>query len=365
MVDVTCHSFDTCPLRSSSLLIVHHDQQVIVTASDEVFDMLGYQASQLVNKPLSLLSLSTINNEKRQHYTKTRHATTKQWVKLTMCVHHDPFSMSSGLDYCLLAPTETLYNNNNNINNNDLLTSVSLVGLNSYGTIVHAYPATQFPQTSSLQLVGRPIMSFIHTDDVRPLCRLLRKSTTSTNNGRVDESVEEHTMEIRWLQDATNERFEWMKITIVNPTMYNQLSTLNGQPICLLRPTTTSHYTMWHDIWYSLENGRIYCMEFAQHLLACLVTLVKDIVSTYYTSSSPSLSLSSKESGQSPLSHIKVNDGVSIHLIPLVTRLNTNSDSLYYLISSFLNLPISFFPDRALLDLLKPILPQSKSPSSP
>ncbi|SAM08311.1 hypothetical protein [Absidia glauca] len=373
MTSDTSHSFDTCPLRSSSLLIVHHDQQVIVTASDEVFDMLGYHSDQLIGQPLSLLSLSTAHGKKHQ-VAKARHALTRQWVNLTICIHHDPFSTSSGLDYCLLAAI----NQQDQKHDTSHLTTVSLLGLNAYGSIVHAYPSPQFPQSSPCHLVGRPIMSFIHTDDVRPLCRLLRKSTNCTtisstfNNNNNSNNTAKYTMDVRWLKSSRDsDAFEWMQITIVNPTMYSHVPALNGRPICLLRPvhhTKSSYASDTLDlIWAALDSGRLYCLEFAQHLLACFMQLIQDLTMITAATTTRSLPL------QQPSTHyIKVNNGTSVHLVPLIPSISTfssssNSDSLFYLISSLLSytMPSSLFSDRTLLDLLKPILPQTKSPSSP
>lgn len=368
MTSDTSHSFDTCPLRSSSLLIVHHDQQAIVTASDEVFDMLGYHSEQLIGQPLSLLSLSTAHGKKHQ-VARARHALTRQWVNLTICIHHDPFSTSSGLDYCLLAATNQQEQNHDT----NQLTTVSLLGLNAYGSIVHAYPSPQFPQPASCHLVGRPIMSFIHTDDVRPLCRLLRKSTNcTTSSSALNSNAAKYTMDVRWLMSSRDsDAFEWMQITIVNPTMYSHVPALNGRPICLLRPahhTKSSYASDTLDlIWAALESGRLYCLEFVQHLLACFMQLIQDLTMITSTTTTRSLPLP-----PSNTHYIKVNDGTSVHLVPLIPAISTfssssNSDSLYYLISSLLSytMPSSLFSDRTLLDLLKPILPQTKSPSSP
>ncbi|CAO3593141.1 unnamed protein product [Absidia cylindrospora] len=380
MTKDTCHSFDSCPLRSSSLLIVQHDQQVIVTASDEVFDMLGYHANQLISQPLSVLSLSTLHQKTRQ-VTKTRHAITKQWIQLEVCVHHDPFSTASGLDYCLIvvADSNEPQQQQQQQQQQQPLSTVTLVGLNAYGSIVHAYPASEFPHPSSCDLVGRPIMSFIHTDDVRPLCRLLRKSTTHPLPP--SSTKDDYTMDVRWLKstklatttvDATLEpEFEWMHITIVNPTIYSHVPALNGRPICLLRPSSLSSapssFSALDSLGAALENGRIYCMEFLEHLLACLIQLIHDLSATSLQQQ-PLSSTQLTHYLPQPPQHIKVMDGTSIRLIPLSSSsLSNSNDSIFYLLSStFLSytMPTSFSPNRSLLDLLKPILPQTKSPSS-
>ncbi|KAI8330692.1 hypothetical protein BC941DRAFT_439932 [Chlamydoabsidia padenii] len=356
MTSHTSHSFDNCPLRSSSLLIVDHEQQVIVTASDEVFNMLGYHSDQLIRQPLSLLSLSTTRGKTHQ-VAKARHAITRQWVNLTICIHHDPFSTCSGLDYCLLAATDYPQQDNDNH-----LAMVTLIGLNAYGSIVHAYPSTQFPQPLSCHLVGRPIMSFIHTDDVRPLCRLLRKSTHCTTTS--SPNTMEYTMNLRWLRSSKDsDAFEWMQITVVNPTMYNHVPALNGRPICILRPRTKSSYAnnTLDLFWTALESSRLYCLEFVQHLLACLMQLIQDLTTTHRPL---------PHGNNTNHNYIKVNDGTSTHLIPLIPSIYTSSssmDGLYCLISSLLTftMPPSLLTDRTLLDILKPILPQTKSPSSP
>ena len=50
------HSFDSCPLRtSSSLFIVKQQDQTIVTATDEIFNILGYSPSDVIGKTIDQL----------------------------------------------------------------------------------------------------------------------------------------------------------------------------------------------------------------------------------------------------------------------------------------------------------------------
>ncbi|CAO3630120.1 unnamed protein product [Cunninghamella echinulata] len=377
------HSFDACSLRSSSLLIVHHEQQVIVTASDELFDLLGYHSGQLIEQPLSLLSFSTKTGKQCQRL-KIRHAKTKQWIKLQICIHHDPFSTSSGLDYCLVALTnETMHPYDNDqrrvqkATTTTTNTNVNLIGLNSYGTIIHAYPTFPFPQSTSRQLIGRPIMAFVHNDDILPLCQLLRKCTSgelyNNNCQRHEEALNEATLSIRWLYSCLDSnRYEWMQLTVVNPSIYHQVPSLSGQPICLLRPihslnknknSALSVLPSFLYLWDSIENGKLYCHEFINHVILSLTQLIYDLIPTRLITA---------------LDHRHHHSLMMIPHKKLITIKETDlcnsfmdaysdlSTTIFDFISTIIHthIPNAWLPDPNSFDFLKPILPQTKTPSS-
>ncbi|CAO3631643.1 unnamed protein product [Cunninghamella blakesleeana] len=404
MTNKNIHSFDACSLRSSSLLIVHHEQQVIVTASDELFNILGYHSGQLIEQPLSLLSLST-KNGKRFQRVQIQHAKTKQWIKLKICIHHDPFSTCSGLDYCLVALADTQASSSSKKEESDHqcikrkkqeqtnanTATVNLIGLNSYGTIIHAYPTIHFPQINSRQLLGRPIMSFVHDDDIIPLCQLLRKSTSgelynynnsyNNNNNTTfyynnrSALLNEATISIRWLYSCLDQhQYEWMQLTVVNPSIYNQVPSLSGHPICILQPIEKEksnyyYHSIYDYISTSIEDGKNYCDEFLHHVTMSLIQLIyvltpKKIIErtilpviSSSTSSATSLTLISKTLLMNPLKE---------QLFYLIDSYAHFTGNLFDFISTVIHyhVPNDWLPDINSFDFLKPILPQTKTPST-
>ncbi|ORX47068.1 hypothetical protein DM01DRAFT_1146333 [Hesseltinella vesiculosa] len=302
----TPHGFDGCPLRSSSLLIVNHKDQVIVTASDQVFDMLGYSNSQpekLLHQSTSILSFSTLDSGKHQHCVNVRHAQTQQWLQLRICIHRDPF-LTSGLDYCLVQKIVPPLP----FPASDKAAPITLLGLNAYGTIVRAHPSNDFPHPDGL-LVGRPIMAFIHSDDVLSLCGYLKQSCEQQKRApRSRRHLDPLDLPptdgllLRWLIhsyycDPFDERTAiWMNVQVIHPTQ----SCVHGQPaqpICLLQPLLEDDGVGW-KCWYEkvdrhrdwsltfedlhrwAEQMRYYCLDYVAHLMTSMIQLVQDLAPT-------------------------------------------------------------------------------------
>ncbi|CAO3656433.1 unnamed protein product [Mucor hiemalis] len=229
-----CHSFHDCPLRSSSLLIVNKEKQTIVTATDEIFDILGYEPTQLVGRSVNILDprrkyYKDEEGKKKERFT-LRHESFGQ-IPVEICIHHDPLTNATDLDYWLIRPLSTVLGGG-------LAPTASLpitiLRLSPFGTIEHAYPSTQFPQQLQ-ELKGRPIMSFVHESDVRPLCEKLCNIKKRIH----------HTFRIRWLrlfhpqEEHTEDDFDWVTFTIMNsPRRLSCDAAYDPQsrPICIIRP---------------------------------------------------------------------------------------------------------------------------------
>ncbi|OBZ83856.1 hypothetical protein A0J61_08091 [Choanephora cucurbitarum] len=209
------HSFYDCPLRNSSLLVVHKEHRTILTATDEVFNMLGYGPSDLFGKSIKRL------NPQREIKWKLKHAT-EGLMPFEICVHHDPFETNAThLEYWLIQPITVLTATNTS--------SFSILRLSSYGTIEQAQLAFDFPQ-STRSLIGCPIMSFIHEADVRLFCTNL-----SQMHNRPFASFH-----VRWIHDPSKHSYIHFNITVIHvPDKKRQQ---DGQiwPICIIRPEKRS-----------------------------------------------------------------------------------------------------------------------------
>lgn len=283
------HSFHDCPLRSSSLIIIHSEKQSIVTATDDVFSLLGYDPHQIIGKSIHLLS-------PRQHKNGILFRHENQGDRLfEVCVHHDPLQTSINLEYWLLKPKDAVAD-----------TPMTILRLCPFGTIEHAYPSLEFPQ-SSLELKGHPIMSFIHQYDVRLLCEKLKQCKVYD------------TFHIRWLKqhprDGNEEDFIWLSFTVIHtPSHFRRFScsTMHDpqtRPICIIRPVTNDETTsttasmltalwtftkdsiMQHTVfgmeWFStiidelnkaIEQGKVYMIEYFAHIVTHALKLLCDII---------------------------------------------------------------------------------------
>ncbi|KAI8075088.1 hypothetical protein BC940DRAFT_287407 [Gongronella butleri] len=445
------HCFDACPLRSSSLVIVHHGEQVIVTASDQVFDLLGYssqQMEQVVRQPsLAVLGFSTVGDEKQQ-LIHVRHAQTRQWLQLCVCVHRDPFA-TSGLDYCLvkrvtkpkpaalrMQPLQPLSRpsfsssfsslSSSSSSNASLVSAMStsppsppppwssrtnwsastcasasasssssssstssssfssssssstqneppitLLGLNAYGTIVRAYPSMDFPQQAA-HLVGRPMMAFVHSDDVLALCTYLRQSCEFAKKGGT--TTDDTALALRWLLPRHGggrhaERAAlWVHLTVIHPAATTAPTAQKKpppQPICLLQPVHTANsndndaWQYWYedqpfsmrDLWHWFANARLYFMDYMTHLMKSVLNVAHDLscpAPMILLARLSSLSLASSFASSSVASNVAFSAKSSFSpkaaaVSPLLATL-FDSDVIYESLVALLHL-FSFMPD--------------------
>lgn len=223
-----CHTFHNCPLRSSSLLIVSKEKQTIVTATDEVFDVLGYEPTALVGRSINSLDprrqFYYDSGEKKERFT-LRHESLGQ-TPFEICIHHDPLTNATDLDYWLIRPVNTVLRKTSS--------PFTILRLSPFGTIEHAYPSTQFPQQTR-ELKGHPIMSFVHESDVRSLCDKLCNIRRRTH----------HTFRVRWLhlihpnENHTDQDFEWVSLTVMNSPRKQSCDDAydpQSRPVCIIRP---------------------------------------------------------------------------------------------------------------------------------
>lgn len=299
-----CHSFHDCPLRSSSLLIVSKEKQTIVTATDEVFDILGYDPKELVGKSINLL-------DPRQHYDAEKkkdcftlcHESFGQ-LPFEICIHHDPLTNATDLDYWLIRPVNTLRKKTSS--------PFTILRLSPFGTIEHAYPSNQFPQQLA-QLKGHPIMSFVHESDLRSMCEKLCHIRRRTH----------HTFRVRWLhllhprETHNDQDFEWVSFTVMNSPRRLSCDAVNdpqSRPICIIRPDqehklethcssfptpylltglvsgtvrllwegtslgVSTFFELMEGMHTALDQGKIYMIEYFAHLLTHALKMVNELM---------------------------------------------------------------------------------------
>lgn len=241
------HPFHECPLRSSSLLIINKEKH-IVTATDELFDILGYaDSSQLLGKSIDLLCPM-----KNESLYLLKHASAG-YISFEICIHHDPLASTGDLDYWLLQPINT------KPQKNSVLGPTTLLRLSPFGTIESAYPSIDFPQIHS-QLRHLPIMSFIHESDVRTLCYRLSQTRYTAH----------YTLRIRWLdqrQKPTDEsNFQWVLMTVMNAPRRLPCSSLNdlqSQPICVIRKVYETQEEMSDLQMSAITSWQVLCIDAA------------------------------------------------------------------------------------------------------
>ncbi|KAI9279646.1 hypothetical protein BY458DRAFT_502375 [Sporodiniella umbellata] len=291
------HPFHECPLRSSSLLITNKEK-IIVTATDELFEILGYEEpNRLLGKSLDIL-----HPMKKGPSYLFKHASSG-YVSFDVCVHRDPLKCTDELDYWLIRPTHTKSQQRN------ITGPTTLLRLSPFGTIENAYPSVDFPQVHH-QLRHRPIMSFIHESDVRKVCHRLNQIRYKTHC----------TLRVRWLNQSCNssneDNFEWVLLTVMNaPSQLpcDYLENPQSQPICIIRRLyetedevsnfKTSAIAGWQatcletaykalgqvrkggfemyqivqSVHLALDQGKSYLIEYLAHVLHYLIELLGEL----------------------------------------------------------------------------------------
>ncbi|ORY97998.1 hypothetical protein BCR43DRAFT_490702 [Syncephalastrum racemosum] len=278
------HSFHDCPLRSSSLLIIDRTKQTIITATDEVFNTLGYSPVQLIGHNVGLLDLrplqpryvntdynSNSDNGNGGHYKRymARHESTGGQVALEICVHPDAMASCADLDYWLLrplqdAPPHGLFSPTlalpqiPALETTTDMSPMTVLRLSPYGMIEHAQSIGAGSLGFGTDLTGQPIMSFVHPSDVQSLCEGLSQTykllhhtfhvrwqryphhlPTQTQTQAQAQQRRHHSIHKNANKDIAHIEYEWATLTVM--TMPRRLSCTAAsdplsRPICILRP---------------------------------------------------------------------------------------------------------------------------------
>lgn len=297
------HFFHNCPLRSSSLMIVNKEKQTIVTATDEVFNMLGYEPIQLVGKSVSILN-PTKHKQRENCYYLLHESYGKTCFEL--CIHFDPLTNATDLEYWLLRPIAIQRQSALvRASSSPSTGPVTILRLSPFGTIEHAYPSLEFPQTPH-DLRGQPIMSFVHQSDVRSLCEKLSKIPQRVYT----------TFRIRWLKahpkHGEEQQYKWVSFTVMNNPRRSSCSSLydpQSRPVCIIRPLyqeedNSQHqspssgilgfafnmlveqtnfgvntlYQTLESLHLAIDQGKSYLIEFLAHLITQILTVTCELV---------------------------------------------------------------------------------------
>ncbi|KAK4519612.1 uncharacterized protein ATC70_009849 [Mucor velutinosus] len=294
------HSFSNCPLRSSCLLITNHSNQHIVTATDEVLDLLGYSMSDIIDHSIQqCLHLKLSSEISCIPQCKIRHANGSM-LNFQVCIHQDPLGSSSCLDYWLIrlssTSSNTLLSSTSTINN-----ATSVLCLSPFGTIeqIQASPILKQPPH---ELLGRPVMAFVYKDDVEPLCANLSRICSLQQQHRYHHVVDP--LFIRWsslpyllstsmLDHEDSLNYDWMSFTLMSGNSNSNNSSMR-RPICILQPlqiptkeataceeSLVLHFSVFDQLVdyckYMIqvaEDSKVYIIEFYHHAVCSLIELL-------------------------------------------------------------------------------------------
>ncbi|CDH48639.1 hypothetical protein RO3G_09432 [Lichtheimia corymbifera JMRC:FSU:9682] len=249
------HSFDICPLRSSSsLFIIDRRDRSIVTATDELFDMLGYEASDIIGTSIDQLVQKT-----RGKMWRALHAKGDR-ISLQVCIHHNPLQTTTELDYWLVRPCQQVVCRRIPYP----IRTTTILLLSPVGIIDRVYHVSKYerhglvpaPAQHQQQLVGKPIMAYIHSDDVQTLCGQL--STVYYNN--------EPSFDVRWLHQRDDH--EYQKVTLTATKTSTRITCVVERVDTF--PTIIDSIQQWAiDLLAYLisqwQQSRRYLLEFVDH----------------------------------------------------------------------------------------------------
>lgn len=301
------HSFSSCPLRSSSLLITNHATQCIVTATDEVLDLLGYSMSDLVGHSIHSLNFQLSSQLSFIPECTIQHAN-GDILDFQVCVHQDPLGGSSCLDYWLIRRKSPINDQEGMLSQQAQQAAISVIRLSPYGTIEQVQPSPHFKQSIS-ELIGRPVMAFVYQDDVEPLCASLSKICSIHQHQAIVDPLF-----IRWsklpcfistMDYESSLNYDWMSFTLMASSVNTPI-----RPICIIRPLQVDTeedkvlVIQQHDssllsqlldyskfICNNLKNtfeesattSKIYLNEFYHHVVSSLLELISAFIYTSVT----------------------------------------------------------------------------------
>ncbi|KAI9320551.1 hypothetical protein BX666DRAFT_1206461 [Dichotomocladium elegans] len=264
MANGLTHSFDVCPLRSSSaLFIVRHTDQSIITVTDQVLHLLGHSPSDFIGTSINRLLTQTAATS---WSARDIHGHS---IALQVCIHHDPLHTTTGqLDYwlvrrldqpCLAPPPPKHHRYPFTIQDTTVLL------LSQYGIIDRVYDVkkdahTLQPAANQSLLVGKPVMAYIHNDDIQGLCGQL-STVFKAKEPRID---------VRWL--SQEKEWQWIAITAAKA---------GSRITCVIEPIrpASRHNAIqqWAFEWLELameqyKLGKAYLCEFVDHVPAAMVS---------------------------------------------------------------------------------------------
>ncbi|ORX61657.1 hypothetical protein DM01DRAFT_1126971 [Hesseltinella vesiculosa] len=300
------HTFDACPQRSSSLFVVHPKTQKILLVTKDICDLLGYMPMQLIGHSISSLQLLAITD----HRYIIRHESSHSQINLDVCIHLDP---ELGVELWAMEPISyELF---------DLVSphaNHTVVRLDAHRCIDYTTSTDDLFAMPTDQLLGRPLLSFIHPEDQPRL-------VDGWNNHQLGSTYQ--ILHLRW-QSHPSSAYQWVSLTMTtHPRRQSygaQLHTHDdplqaSKQLILLRPAIDpcrpasptpspavavaalmTKWTSppmkpygplwlgqwilsvivqsWLSIWQTLYQGQRYLVEFLAHLLISLLDFLADCI---------------------------------------------------------------------------------------
>ncbi|KAL9548947.1 hypothetical protein MBANPS3_005439 [Mucor bainieri] len=299
------YGVENCKANASSSALLARVKKVhIVTATDEVLDLLGYSMSDIIDHSIQqCLHLKLSPEISCIPQCKIRHANGSM-LNFQVCIHQDPLGSSSCLDYWLIrlsstaSSSNTLPSSTSTINN-----ATSVLRLSPFGTIeqIQASPILKQPPQ---ELLGRPVMAFVYKDDVESLCANLSQICS------VQQHRHHHVVDplfIRWsslpyllstsmLDHEDSLNYDWMSFTLMAGNSNNNNNNNNNmrRPICILQPlqiptkeataceeSLVLHFSVFDQlvdyckyVIQVAEDSKVYVTEFYHHVVCSLMELL-------------------------------------------------------------------------------------------
>ncbi|KAI9496309.1 hypothetical protein BDB00DRAFT_142456 [Zychaea mexicana] len=359
------HSFDSCPLRtSSSLFIVKQQDQTIVTATDEIFNILGYAPSDVIGKTISQL-LKTIpspdNTFPLRCVARDKRGTR---IKFQACIHRDPLlhrtttapneMATAPLDYWLVRPlnqekTSRRYRRQQHHRFTLPADATTVIMLSPYGIVDRIYHVIdqelQPASSATRQLIGMPIMAFIHSEDLQILCGQLNMTYRRI----------QPTFDVRWLtkgysskdendMDAADEYYQWITVTGMPITHQSARLKRRSQITCVIEPialherdrglveTIQDMLELLYDALVEKATaGKIYVLEFLEHVLMNIIPLA--VLATNSSKSNDDDDDNNNDVSEKFLSTVQILD--KIEFVPLAHKVQSSCKAVLEAYYSF------------------------------
>ncbi|CEP07367.1 hypothetical protein [Parasitella parasitica] len=228
------YGVDDCKASASSAASLTRVKKVhIVTATDDVLDLLGYTLPEIMGQSIQqCLDLKLTTKMSCIPQCKIRHANGNM-LDFQVCIHQDPLGSSSCLDYWLIR----LSDDTDERLHPRYANAMSVIRLSPFGTIeqIQASPLLKQPIN---ELVGRPVMAFVYSDDVEPLCSSLSKLCSAYRRDPrpldplfIRWSNLPHLLSTSALDQEDSLNYDWMSLTLMPNDTNN-----SRRPICILQP---------------------------------------------------------------------------------------------------------------------------------
>ncbi|KAI8093900.1 uncharacterized protein BX664DRAFT_330922 [Halteromyces radiatus] len=246
------HSLLECPLYSLTSLVIDSTTRKILSASTEMIQLLD-------NKDLKGTYWPSKQEQQLCFTTLVEIPSSQRPKRLLTCEHPDMDSLTT-IVYCAdISLLEKLYSDPSLFHTmlDSSFPSTFILRMNPYGVIQSVFSPSSSSSSSYMMMIGRPLMRFVHNDDIPILCSGLRQLTQCLQENKNDDDFTMISFDLRCnfdsfdlkdMNDRNNDIINNNNDQLNNwkkeyDTIFHFSTVVTGTQdlLCIMRPSATTY----------------------------------------------------------------------------------------------------------------------------